>query len=291
MFQGFERARATLSATDIAYVVGGAGPPVLLLHGYPQTHVAWAEVASLLAERLTLVVPDLRGYGDSGAPPPDPNHFAYSKRAMGQDMAELMTGLGFEQFAIGGHDRGGRVAFRMALDYRDRVTKLATLDIVPILDKTEAIDGDLAFESYHWFFLAQPAPLPETLINHDPDFYLRHTVRSWSGTSDELDPHAMSEYLRCFRKPSVVRAACEDYRAGLTIDLEHDREDRAAGRRIECPVLVLHQRGKAEGGLDELLDWWRRWADDVRGQVLNAGHFLMEEAPQETADALLDFFV
>ncbi|MCH6548035.1 MAG: alpha/beta hydrolase [Gemmatimonadetes bacterium] len=143
MFQGFERARATLSATDIAYVVGGTGAPVLLLHGYPQTHVAWAEVAPLLAERLTVVVPDLRGYGDSGAPPPDPDHFAYSKRAMGQDMAQLMTGLGFAQFAIGGHDRGGRVAFRMALDYRDRVTKLATLDIVPTLDKTEAIDSVL----------------------------------------------------------------------------------------------------------------------------------------------------
>lgn len=289
MFEGFESARVPTAEAEIFVRRGGAGPPLLLLHGYPQSHVAWHKVAPRLARRFTVVVPDLRGYGDSRGPAPDPGHTAYAKRAMARDMVEVMAGLGFARFALAGHDRGARVAYRLALDEPNRVERLAVLDIVPSLETAELTDKDLALATYHWFFLAQPAPLPERLIGADPDFYLDHTLDSWLGTPGAISPEARAEYRRCFRKDSVIRAACADYRAGLSVDLDHDRADRAAGRRIACPVLALWARQGSDGKAIDHLTLWRRWADEVVGLEAPCGHFLMEEAPETVAAALEDF--
>ncbi|MBI2466610.1 MAG: alpha/beta fold hydrolase, partial [Candidatus Rokubacteria bacterium] len=265
------------------------GPPVLLLHGYPQTHVAWHRVGPALASAVTVVAADLPGYGDSTGPDPDRDRQAFAKRATAATLVEVMQALGFARFAVAGHDRGGRVAYRMALDHPGRVTRLAVLDIVPTLDMVEMTDRDLALATYHWFFLAQPHPLPERLIGGDPDFYLEWTIGRWLGRPGGIDPAALAEYRRCFRKPSVIRAACEDYRAGLGLDVEHDRADRDAGRRIACPVLVLWAAQGTDGKAVEPLAVWGRWAERVTGQPLAAGHFLMEEAPDATAAALLAF--
>ena len=288
MFAGFERQRIPTRETEIHLRIGGSGPPVLLIHGYPQTHVTWHKVAPQLAQHFTVVVPDLRGYGDSAAPVPDDQHRAYSKRAMAQDLVEVMTTLGFDQFCLAGHDRGGRVAYRLALEHGARVKRLAVLDMVPTLDTAERTDLNRALSGYHWFFLAQPSPLPETLIGHAPDFYVRHTILSWAGKPEAITPEAMAEYQRCFRNPTMIRATCEDYRAGLSVDLAYDRADRAAGTRIRCPVFVLW--GTQRGRSYNLVEIWQRWADDVHGQPLECGHFVMEEAPEETAQALIQFF-
>jgi haloacetate dehalogenase len=291
LFDGFTPQRVTTPGGELSLVRGGTGPPVLLLHGYPQTHAAWHRVAPRLATRFTVVAVDLPGYGDSAGPTPDPAHAAYSKRATAATLVTAMTALGFTRFAVAGHDRGGRVGYRMALDHPERVSRLAVLDMVPTLEMAERIDRRLALAEYHWFFLAQPHPLPETLIGGAPDFYLTHTLESWAGRRGAFDESALAEYRRCFRKPSVIRAACEDYRAGLTVDLEHDRADRAAGRRIGSPVLALWG---ATAGDAYALDYpatWRRWADRVAGRPLDCGHFLMEEAPEETASALLEFLI
>ena len=285
MFEGFHHSFVETSETEIHVTCGGEGPPLLLLHGYPQTHVAWHKVAPLLRERFSLVIPDLRGYGDSGAPEPDAEHRAYSKRVMAQDMVEVMLELEFESFGVAGHDRGGRVAYRMALDHPERVGRLAVLDMVPTLDTFEMTDKDMALGTYHWFFLPQPAPLPETLIGHDPDYYLEHTIRSWLGRQDAIDDEAMEEYKRCFRKSTVIRACCEDYRAGATVDAEDDQADRDAGRRITCPGLTLWGE-HSDGATPDPIEVWRRWADDVTGFPIESGHFLMEESPVETAEAL-----
>jgi haloacetate dehalogenase len=290
MFDGFTRARVPKGGTELHGVQGGAGPPVLLLHGFPQTHAAWHRVAPRLAERCTVVAVDLPGYGDSPGPEPDPAHTAYTKRATADALVRAMAGLGFERFAVAGHDRGARVGYRMALDHPERVTRLAVLDVAPTLETAEGIDLARALSSYHWFFLAQPPPLPERLIGGDPDFFLEHTLRSWLGRPDAIDPVALAEYRRCFRKPSVIRASCEDYRAGLGVDLEHDRADRAAGRRIRCPVLALWATQGEWQGLDPLAIW-RRWAERVDGGPIDSGHFLMEEAPAETTTALLRFLL
>ena len=295
MFEGFTREWIETGEAEIHLVRGGEGPPLLLLHGYPQSHVCWHKVAPRLAETFSLVIPDLRGYGDSSGPAPDDGpgeeNEAYSKRAMAEDMVEVMRTLGHERFALAGHDRGGRVAYRLALDTPETVTRLATLDIVPTLEMAERVDLGLAVSTYHWFFLAQPAPLPERLILGDPDFYLEHTLQSWLGARGEIAPAALAEYRRCFGEESVVRATCADYRAGLTSDLENDRADRAAGRRIACPLLALW--GAESSEQKAALDFeaiWRGWAEDVTGVAIDAGHFLMEEAPEETAEALLRFF-
>jgi haloacetate dehalogenase len=287
MFPGFARQHIPTRATEIHLRLGGSGPPVLLLHGYPQTHVAWHKVAPHLAESFTVVVPDLRGYGDSAAPAPDAHHVVYSKRAMAQDLVDVMTTLGFEQFGLAGHDRGGRVAYRLALDHPTRVRGLAVCDMVPTLDEAERTDWRLALSTYHWFFLAQPAPLPETLIGYAPDFYLQHTLHSWAGNLEAIAPEAMAEYVRCFRRPTMIRAACEDYRAGLSVDLADDRADREAGKRLCCPVLAIW--GTQSQSAD-LVEMWRRWADEVQGLPLDSGHFVMEEAPEEVARALAQFF-
>ncbi|MBT7943955.1 MAG: alpha/beta hydrolase [Alphaproteobacteria bacterium] len=295
MFEGFET--RTIETTDghIHLRLGGDGPPLLLLHGYPQTHVTWHRVAPLLASNFTVVVPDLRGYGDSAAPPSDTEHAAYSKRAMAQDQVAVMTALGFEKFAVCGHDRGARVGYRLALDHFERVSKLCSLDVIPTGDMWRRTNKDRAIGAFHWMFLAQPAPRPETLIGHDPDYFLEWLLENWAAEGFEFDAEAMDEYRRSFRKPDVIRASCEDYRAGATIDDAQDEADRAAGNKIQCPVLFLWGARRGFGGpksgdTASPLDAWRGWADDVTGGPVDTGHFLPEEAPEEVARQLLEFF-
>ncbi|GBD48447.1 alpha/beta fold hydrolase [Methylopila sp. Yamaguchi] len=271
--------------------VGGEGPPLLLLHGYPQTHVCWRKVAPLLAERFTVVLPDLRGYGWSSVPPPAPE--SYAKRVMAEDIVNLMRAMGHERFAVAGHDRGGRVGYRLALDHPERVTKLAVLDIVPTERMWAGFGRARALSAYHWAFLAQPAPFPETLIAADPTYFLEWTLASWTAakTLDAFGCEALNHYRAFFADPGRVAATCADYRAGATLDVAHDEADRAAGRRIAAPVLALWgETGFPGQGGGRPVDVWRDWADDVRGEALACGHFLPEEAPQATAKALLTFF-
>jgi len=290
MLDGFERKRIATSGTEIAAAVGGSGPPVLLLHGFPQTMAMWHAVAPALAERSTVVLADLRGYGDSSKPEGGPDHAGYSKRAMARDMAEVMDALGFTRFAVVGHDRGGRVAHRMALDHPDRVERAAVLDIVPTLTLFEATDQRFATVYYHWFFLIQPNGLPEAMIGRDPDDYLLRKIGGWGSAGGSFfAPDAVAEYLRCWRDPATVHAACEDYRAAATIDLVHDRADRDAGRRVACPLLVLWGAKAPMHAMHDVLATWRAVADDVRGRPVAAGHYLAEEAPEETARELLAF--
>ena len=290
-FPGFAERRIATPEAEIYARVAGCGPPLLCLHGFPQTHIAWRAVAPALAQRYTVVVPDLRGYGRSECVASDAQHAAYSKRAMARDCIALMGALGFERFGVAGHDRGGRVAYRLALDAPQRVSALATLDIVPTLDTWEALDFRAAFRTYHWFFLAQPEPLPERLIAADPDFYLERAMTSWSGAHAAFEPAAMEAYRAAFRRPEAIHAACEDYRAGFGVDVDNDRADRQAGRRIACPVLALWGSGPTtrSAGFDAL-GVWRSWAHDVRGEAFPCGHFLMEEMPERTAAALVAFF-
>ncbi|NNG05619.1 MAG: alpha/beta hydrolase [Inquilinus sp.] len=287
MFNGFRREFIDADGVEIHAVVGGEGPPLLLLHGYPQTHMIWHRVAPALAERFTLVATDLRGYGDSAKPDSDPGHAAYSKRAMAADQVAVMAALGFDGFAVIGHDRGGRVAHRMALDHPDAVERLAVLDIVPTLTVFETVDQAVATGYYHWFFLIQPEPLPERLIGADPEFYLRRKVGQWSEGGFSFDEVALGEYIRCFSDPATIHASCEDYRAAATIDLEHDRAD--ADRRVDCPLLALWGGKGLVGRRYDVLATWREKATDVSGQAIDCGHFLPEEKPEETLAALSEF--
>lgn len=276
-FSGFKQLKSTTSGAVINYVVGGKGPGLLLLHGYPQTHIIWRKIAPQLANDFTVVMPDLRGYGDSSKPADGENHAAYSKRALAQDQLELMTSLGFKRFAVVGHDRGGRVAHRMTLDHPDRVTKLAVLDIVPTYKLYHSVTREFATAYFHWFFLIQPAPFPETLIGNNVEFYLK----AWAFRGvypGAIDSQAFAEYLRCFRDPATVHASCEDYRAAASIDLTHDAADLQ--RKVFCPVLVLWAEQGAMHLLYNVLDTWKERASNVRGRPLPDGHFLPEEAPQ-----------
>jgi haloacetate dehalogenase len=285
LFPGFRTERVGAAETEIHARVGGAGPPVLLLHGYPQTHACWHRVAPLLARRFTVVCPDLRGYGESGRPPSDAGHAAYAKRAMARDQLEAMARLGFDRFAVVGHDRGARVAYRMALDHPERVTRLAVLDIVPTVETWARMDHRAALDSYHWLFLAQPFDLPERLIGADPDYFLRWTLASWAEPGAAFDPRALAAYGRAFRDPAVIHATCEDYRAGATVDLEADAADRGR-RRIACPVLALWGAARPQARPWDPLAIWREWAVDVQGEPLRCGHFLPEEAPADVGAAL-----
>lgn len=288
MFAGFRVARIETAGATIHLVHGGSGPPLLLLHGYPQTHAMWHEVAPRLAERFTVVVPDLRGYGDSSKPTSDASHSAYSKRAMAADQVEVMRALGFDSFAVAGHDRGGRVAHRMALDHADRVVRLAVLDIVPTHKVFATVNKEVATAYYHWFFLIQPFDLPETLIGANPEYYLRKKLGQWSGSQAGFTEEATAEYLRCFANPETIHASCEDYRAAASIDLEHDEADMA--RKIACPLLVLWGGRGLVGRAYDVLATWRERAAKVEGRALPCGHFLPEEAPDETYRALAAFF-
>lgn len=288
MFAGFDSRDIATRETTIHAVMGGSGPPLLLLHGYPQTHAIWHKIAPRLAERFTVVASDLRGYGDSGKPRSDPRHEVYSKRATAADQVEVMRSLGFQRFCVAGHDRGGRVAHRMALDHPDAVAKLAVLDIVPTYEIFSTVNKEVATGYYHWFFLIQGGGLPETMIGHDPDWYLRAKLRQWSGDLSAFTPEAIAEYSRCFRDPASIHASCEDYRAAASIDLEHDKDDMAS--KIGCPLLVLWgEKGLMQRNYDVLATWQKR-AADVRGQMLACGHFLPEERPDETVALLERFF-
>ncbi len=266
---------------------GGSGPPLLLLHGYPETHVAWALVAGDLAKDFTVVAPDLRGYGDSSKPEPDPGHERYGKRAMAEDCIGLMRLLGFDRFDVVGHDRGGRVAYRMALDSPDVVRRLTVMDVIPTGEVWARADSRFALGYWHWAFLAQPRPIPERLIEHDPEFFFFDA--EFGGAIRRFPPAAVADYLRCARDPAAIAAMCEDYRAGATCDRQWDDEDRAAGRRITCPTQVLWAGKGALAAWYDPLAIWRDWADDVSGSALDGGHFLIEECPKETLAAIRTF--
>ena len=288
MFEGFETRRVASADTEIFLRIGGAGPPLLLLHGYPQTHVMWHKIAPDLARRFTVVAPDLRGYGASGKPPGGSDHSGYSKRAMAKDCVEVMAALGFDRFLIAGHDRGARVTHRLALDHPHCVDQAAVLDIAPTLTMYERTDQAFATGYYHWFFLIQPFDLPERLIGADPDFYLEKKIGAWSRTESPFDPAALAAYKAAFGNPETIHATCEDYRAAATIDLDHDRAD--LNRQITCPLLVLWGAEGLVGRSYDVLGVWRERAATVQGRALPCGHFLPEEAPAETLRALTDFF-
>lgn len=282
----FEAAGATTFAR-----VGGNGPPLLLLHGFPQTHAMWHAVYPELSRRYTCVMPDLRGYGRSSCPANDAGNMAYSKRTMAADMVGLMASLGHHRFLVVGHDRGGRVAYRMAFDHPDAVISVAVLDIVPTAAMWRQMDTALGMKTYHWFMLAQPEPLPEMLLGASPEKYLDYTIASWTKAKNlsAFDPRAMAVYRESFARPDYFHAACNDYRAGATIDREIDEADLAAGRRIAAPLLALWGDAGIPSATSGPLDTWRQWADNVEGQGIDAGHFIAEENPAATLAALMPF--
>ena len=293
MFEGFDRTEIETSGTTINLVHGGDGPPVLLLHGYPQTHVMWHKVAVLLADHFTVVAPDLRGYGDSGKPPSDGDLSVYCKRSMAQDQVDVMAELGFQSYHVAGHDRGARVGHRMALDHPRRVKSFTSLDVVPSQAAFDSMDADLAFAWFHWHLMRQPAPLPETLISNSAKTYLDFLLESWTAVEGAITDEAYSEYLRCFSNPETIRGTCMDYRS-IELDLQHDEADR--GRKLTCPMLVLWAGNMAKrpgwqvGARLNMLDTWRERATDVRGGPIDCGHFLPEEAPDEVTNQLLGFW-
>jgi haloacetate dehalogenase len=284
MFDGFTHQQINTQETMINLVRGGSGYPILLLHGYPQTHVCWHRVAPILAERFTVVCPDLRGFGDSGKPPSDPEHLAYSKRVMAQDQIAVMKSLGFSEFALVGHDRGARVAHRMALDHPEKIKKLALLDIIPTNTAFANVDKEMATAAFNWFFSIQPDELPERLIGAEPVFYLRWILDHWAGRKGALTAEAVAEYERCF-DTAAIRATNEEFRAAATIDLIHDEADKE--QKISCPTLLLWS-ATSWAGFD-VLEVWRARADQVRGVAFDCGHFLPEEDPERTAAELIRF--
>jgi haloacetate dehalogenase len=284
MFDGFIYKRIEIQETTINLVQGGRGDPILLLHGYPETHICWHRVAPILAERFTVVCPDLRGFGDSGKPPSDPEHLAYSKRVMAQDQVEVMQNLGFNKFAVVGHDRGARVAHRMALDHAEKIAKLALLDIIPTSTAFANVDKDIATGAFNWFFSIQPDELPERLIAAESSFYLQWILEHWAGAKDALAPEAVTEYQRCFNA-ETIRATNEEFRAAATIDLIHDEADQK--RKISCPTLILWS--KSSWTKFDMLEVWRERAEVVQGIAFDCGHFLPEEDPERTAAELIRF--
>lgn len=288
ILSGFTVQQIALRDAVLNVARSGDGPPLLLLHGYPQTHAMWHKIAPELAKTFTVVAPDLRGYGDSSKPPSDAEHFAYSKRAMAQDCAELMDRLGFAQFAVAGHDRGGRVAHRLCLDHPARITRAAVLDIAPTYTMFATANKAFGDAYYHWFFLSQPFDLPERLIGADPGYYLWKKLQKWGRDEAAFAPKALAEYQRCFANPATIHASCEDYRAAATIDLVHDEAD--LGRKIACPLLVLWGAKGFVAKHYDVLATWRERADTVVGRALPSGHFLPEEAPEATMIELHRFF-
>ncbi|MGK7918837.1 MAG: alpha/beta fold hydrolase [Trichodesmium sp.] len=288
MFEKFTYQKISTSNANINLVKGGNGPPLLLLHGYPQTHIMWHKVAPTLAEHFTVICTDLRGYGDSDKPPSDPQHLTYSKRVTAQDQIEVMAALGFPKFFAAGHDRGGRVLHRLLLDHPHCVEKAAVLDIVPTRKIFQTVNQELATAYSHWFFLIEPHNVPEYLIGADPKFYLLNKLKQWSFEQTGFTEAAIAEYTRCFSDPASIHATCEDYRAAASIDLEHDEAD--IEKKIQCPLLVLWGSLGVMEKCYDVLETWRERAIDVSGRAFPCGHFLPEEAAAETTQALLDFF-
>jgi haloacetate dehalogenase len=277
------------ASVRIRAAVGGSGPPLLLLHGHPQTHLTWHKIAPELAKRFTVVATDLRGYGDSAKPPGGVGHVNYSKRALAKDQVKVMRSLGFPHFAVVGHDRGGRVAHRMALDHADAVERLAVLDIAPTATMYARTDKEFATRYFWWFFLIQPFDLPERLIAADPEYFLRKHIEGQIKTPGAVDEAVFQEYLRCYLDPATRHAICEDYRAAATIDLEHDAAD--GERAVTAPLLALWGAKGTVGKLYDVLATWREKATDVRGRALDCGHAPQEEVPDETLRELLPFLV
>jgi haloacetate dehalogenase len=293
MFEGFQQGLLDVGEAGIFVRWAGEGPPVLLLHGFPQTHLMWRDVAPLLTRRFTVVCADLRGYGQSTCPPSPSDHGAYAKRAMATDLVRVMERLGFARWAVAGHDRGGRVAYRAALDHPDRVARLAVLDIVPTSLAFDRAEARFALEYWPWSLLAQPSPLPERILAAAADAVVDHALAEW-GPSTIVPPEIRAAYVQALADPAHAHAICEEYRAASTLDREHERADRAAGRRIGCAVLALWSAGGAldtwygaEGGP---LGLWRTLAGDVAGRAIGGGHFFPEAQPVETAAALTQFF-
>lgn len=286
--EGFDTNQITLNDVTINFAVAGEGPPLLLLHGYPQTHLIWHRIAPQLACHYRVICPDLRGYGDSGKPEGGADHAGYSKRVMAQDMADLMALLGHEQFYVAGHDRGARVVHRLALDHPQRVTKACVMDIMPTEYMFRQTDQAFATGYYHWFFLIQPDGLPERMIGADPGYYLTEKLNRWAAAGAEFDSAVVADYIRCFSNPAAIHASCEDYRAAATIDLVHDRVD--IHQQIQCPLLVLWGEQGFVARSYDVLPIWRQRAVSVQGEALPCGHFLPEECPDQVYQALREFF-
>ena len=287
MFKNFKQDIIEVNGVNINYKIGGKGEPLLLLHGYPQSHVLWRKIAPLFAENYTVICSDLRGYGDSDKPQSDKTHLAYSKKTMGLDQNELMKKLGFNEYFLVGHDRGGRVAHRMAIDFKENIKKISVLDIVPTSHVFKNTNAILAKRYYHWFFLIQSYPHPETMIGNDPEYFIRSKLQMWGANNEYLTEEIIQEYLRCFTV-DTIHASCEDYRAGASIDLVHHEED--FDKKISCPLQVLWG---SKATLEELYDpikVWKEWALNVEGQSIDCGHFLPEESPIETYNAIINFF-
>lgn len=283
----FNKIQISTKGAAIFMEHGGSGQPLLFLHGYPQTHMMWHQVASQFTSQFRVLCPDLRGYGDSAKPKSTPDHRFYSKRAMAQDMVELMDYFGYREFSVVGHDRGARVAHRLALDYPDRVKKVCIMDIVPTYHMFKHTDQAFATGYYHWFFLIQPNGLPEKLISTNPAYYLMEKLKRWSAPDAQFAPQAVSEYIRCFSNPETIRASCDDYRAAASIDLEHD--EASLGQKIRCPLLVLWGVKGFVHRTYDVLAVWRQYAEQVEGQALDCGHFLPEEKPEDVVPALQAF--
>jgi len=283
MFEGFSLSMIELREVILRVRHGGTGPPLLLLHGHPQTHVMWHAVAPELARDFTVIAPDLRGYGESSKPETTPDHMPYSKRVMARDQIALMHHFGFEEFFVAGHDRGGRCAYRLALDHPERVRKLAVLDIIPTGEAFRRADMAFGLGYWHWFFLAQPFPLPERMIGANPDHYYFRSGR------EQFNPEALADYLHGCHNPETIHAMCEDYRAAATIDFQLDEADRGI-KRIQCPLLALWSQEGFVAKSYDVLSIWRDWADDVQGHAIEASHYFAEESPEATYKALHEFF-
>jgi haloacetate dehalogenase len=284
----FTGTRVKTTAAEINLVHGGSGSPLLLLHGYPQTHVMWREVSPRLTNNFHVICPDLRGYGDSSKPPSTADHYPYSKRAMAQDMVEVMAFLGHQEFFVAGHDRGARVTHRMALDHPKRIKKACVMDIAPTHHMFKTTDQHFATGYYHWFFLIQPDGLPEHMIGADPAYYLTEKLKRGSAPGAVFADEAVAEYVRCFSNPETIHASCEDYRAAASIDLKHDEEDM--NKKVQCPLLVLWGAKGFVHRTYDVLGVWRERAEQVEGKDLDCGHFLPEEDPATVCEELLQFF-
>lgn len=289
MFEGFEVRRIPVSDVTLSVRVGGVGPALILLHGFPQTGVTWHRIAPTLTKRYRVIIPDLPGYGESDKPPPDVDHQRYAKRRLAADIVGLADALGLGTFAVVGHDRGARVGYRLCLDHPSRVAQFAAIDIIPTLDVWDQMDADKALSSFHWPFLAAPYPIPERVIAAAPRVFFGQLLDLWAADPAALTVAAREAYLAPYDDPAAIAASCADYRAGATTDRDHDRADRQAGRKLTCPVRVLWSDGYLGARSDTILAVWRRWAEDVTEARFACGHFIQEEAPEACLAALEPF--